>query len=207
MGVGGGVQGGDKMMYAEALRIAEYLVEYFRPACKRIEIKGSISRRKAEPKDIEILAIPDMTPPPAGRIEFGKPIPKKYNSRLDALIAEMVDKDKFFVRASGEKYKKILLLQAQIQLDLFLVTPPAQWGVQSVIRTGPSNFSHWMVTRKSQRGALPDEYIVSGGAVGYRVSGNKGDERNGILPMPEEVDFFRLCGLDWIEPIQRGARW
>ncbi len=195
------------MLYKNALRIAEQWVEYFRPACTRIEIKGSVLRRKAEPKDIEILAIPDLTPPPSSRIEFGKPIPKQYKTNLDVLLAAMIEKNIIYLRAGGEKYKKIYLLTEYIQIDLFLVTAPAQWGVQSVIRTGPSDFSHWMVTRKSRGGALPDEYIVADGAVGERVRGDGGDGRKGVIPMPEEIDFFTLCGLEWIEPIHREARW
>jgi DNA polymerase/3'-5' exonuclease PolX len=195
------------MLYKNALQIAEQWVEYFRPACERIEIKGSISRGKAEPKDIEILAIPDLTPPPSSKIEFGKPIPIQYKTQLEKLVDEMCEADVFFLRASGEKYKKIWLLKELIQIDLFLVTPPAEWGVQSVLRTGPSDFSHWMVTCKYRGGALPDEYIVADGAVGQRVRGDKGDGRQGVIPMPEEIDFFRLCGMEWIEPSQRVARW
>jgi len=195
------------MLYEDALRIAEFYLKYFSPVCKRIGIKGSISRLKAEPKYIELLAIPDLTPPSIGRVEFGKPLPKVYKTGLDALVDEMVNAEVCFLRASGDKYKKIWLKKENIQIDLFLVTPPAEWGVQSVIRTGPSDFSHWMVTRKSRGGALPDEYIVADGAVGHRVRGDKGDGRQGVMPMPEEIDFFKLCGLDWIEPSQRAARW
>jgi hypothetical protein len=64
-----------------------------------------------------------------------------------------------------------------------------------------------MVTRKSKGGALPNEYIVADGAVGNRVRADKGDGRQGVLPMPEEIDFFKLCGLEWVEPSQRVARW
>ena len=195
------------MFYENALEIAKHYVDLFRPGCIRIEIKGSISRLKAEPKDIEILAIPDLTPPLSSKIDFGKPIPIQYKTQLDKLVGEMCEAGVCSLRASGEKYKKIWLLRELIQIDLFLVTPPAEWGVQSVIRTGPSDFSHWMVTRKSRGGALPDEYIVEGGAVGQRVRGDKGDGRQGVIPMPEEIDFFKLCGMEWIEPSQRMARW
>jgi DNA polymerase/3'-5' exonuclease PolX len=183
------------------------MVEKFRHACKRIEIKGSISRHKAEPNDIEILAIHDLAVPPIGRVEFGKPAPKIYKTRIDAIVGEMDDAGICYIKASGEKYKKIWMIEERIQVDLFLVTPPAEWGVLSVIRTGPSDFSHWLVTRKSRGGALPDEYIVENGAVGQRVRSDKGDGRKGVIPMPEEIDFFRLCGVDWIEPSQRVARW
>jgi hypothetical protein len=74
------------MKHADALRIAEELVEIFRPVCMRIEIKGSVCRGKEEPRYIELLAIPDLTSVPRGKIEFGKPIPKIYKTRLDAMI-------------------------------------------------------------------------------------------------------------------------
>lgn len=195
------------MQYANALKIAECWVEYLRPACKRIEVKGSICRGKIEPKDIEILAIPDLSPVARKPIEFGKPLPKLHKTFLDVLIAEKKDEGVIHLRADGDKHKKIWLLQDLIQIDLFLVTPPAEWGVLSVIRTGPSEFSHWMVTKKSLGGALPNDYIVADGVVGKRMRGNKGDERSGVIAMPEEIDFFKLCGLDWIEPGQRVARW
>ena len=195
------------MLYDDALRIAEYYVEHLRPACTRIEIKGSISRGKSEPNDIEMLAIPDFTHIPGRKIEFGKPIPKTYKTYLDMLIDEMITSGICYEKARGEKYKKMWLIEERVQVDLFLVTPPAEWGVLSVIRTGPSDFSHWMVTRNSQGGALPDEYIVQDGAIGQRVRGDKGYTRQGVISMPWEIDFFKLCGLDWIEPSQRMARW
>ena len=195
------------MKHADALRIAEGLLEKFRPVCMRIEIKGSVCRGKEEPKDIELLAIPDLSPVPRGKLEFGKPILKVYKTRLDAMVEEMEQAGVCIIRSGGEKYKKLWMIRENVQVDLFLVTPPAQWGVQSVIRTGPSDFSHWMVTRKSRGGALPDEYIMADGAVGKRVRTSKGESREGVIPMPEEADFFRLCGMKWVEPRERFARW
>ena len=195
------------MKYADALRIAEGLVEKFRPACERIEIKGSVSRMKSEPRDIEILAIPLLTVVPRAKLEFGKPVPRVYKTRLDMLVDEMIEADICYLKAGGEKYKKLWMIRESIQVDLFLVTPPAEWGVLSVIRTGPSDFSHWMVTRKSKGGALPNDFIVQDGAVGHRVRGDKGDGRQDVIPMPEEIDFFKFCGLGWMDPWEREARW
>lgn len=69
-----------------------------------------------------------------------------------------------------------------------------------VIRTGPADFSQWMVTKKSLGGALPDHYFVKDGAVWDGRDGSK-------FNLPEEKDFFRLCEMKWIEPGQRVARW
>ena len=91
------------------------------------------------------------------------------------------------------------------KLDLFLVTPPAQWGVLLTIRTGPgapdNNFSMWCVTQRSRGGALPDGYFVKDGA----VHGN--DAKHSIIPMPEEMDFLNFIELGWIEPKDRRAMW
>ena len=61
------------MKHADALKVAESLVEHFRPACERIEIKGSLCRLKPEVKDIDLLIVPDLNPLPRPRAEFGKP--------------------------------------------------------------------------------------------------------------------------------------
>lgn len=198
------------MRHDSALKIAEALVEYFRPVCIRIEIAGSIKRWKPEVKDIEIIAVPDLTPLRLQKLEFGKPIPRIYKTHLDQLLGnmELENPGRVSLAKNGERYKKIILKDSDIVLDLFLVLPPAQWGVQSVIRTGPAEFSHWMVTRKSRGGALPDGYIVEDGVVGKRVKNAKNeDSREGEIEMPEEIDFLSFCGLPWIEPKDRVARW
>lgn len=196
------------MRHDSALKLAEQLVEYFRPACKRIEIAGSVRRCKPEVKDIEIVAIPDLTPLPKPKLEFGKPIPIVHKTMLDAMIFEMKESEAIFLHKSGERYKKFIVRDAGISIDMFLVLPPAQWGVQMVIRTGPADFSHWLVTRKSRGGALPNEYIVEDGAVGLRVKNDKNeDSRGGWIEMREEIDFLNFCGLDWIEPRFREAKW
>ncbi len=200
------------MKHADALKIAEELVERLRPACTRIEIAGSVRRGKAKVKDIEIVAVPDLTPVPRPRAEFGKPIPQWNKTKLDVILMEMFLDGVVEFEKNGEKYKKLRIFKGKDSIaynlcDLFLVTPPAEWGVQMVIRTGPADFSHWCVTRKSQGGALPDDLIVEDGAVGPRVRGDKGDARHGVILTPEESDFLKVLGLGWIEPGEREARW
>jgi hypothetical protein len=195
------------MQHNAALKVAESLLEHLQPACSRIETKGSIARLKPEPKDIELLAVPLPGKVTSGRPEFGKPIPKIYPTLLDKLLGEMEQQGDLYFKKDGPRYKQFWMMDVGIAVDLFLVLPPAQWGVQSVIRTGPAEFGHWMVTRKCKGGALPDDHIVEGGVVGKRVRTDKGDVRKGELPMPEEIDFLRFCSLDWIEPKDRRPNW
>jgi len=202
------------MKHADALMIAQGLVERLRPACTRIEIAGSIRRGKADVKDIEIVAIPDLTPLPPPRPMFGQPRPQWHKTALDKLVFELCLEGWMRPNMAGPKYKKLKIDLAHfgmkdefVLLDLFLVTPPAEWGVQMVIRTGPADFSHWLVTRQSYGGAMPSLYRVQDGAVWLGAREEKNPDPSTKLSMPEEMDFFEFLGLGWIEPGEREARW
>lgn len=189
------------MKHDVALKTAEVLVEYLRPACIRIEIAGSVRRGKPEVKDIEILAIPDLSiTPPKPKLEFGKPLPVIHKTMLNKLLHDLIERDEIRFEKSGKRYKKFTLKENNISVDLFLVLPPAEWGVQFVIRTGPADFSHWIVTQRRYGGALPNDSRVRDGAVWV-------DGGGGSVPMEEEMDFLVFLGLGWIEPSQREARW
>jgi len=207
------------MNHSAALKVAESLVEHLRPVCTRIEIKGSLSRLKPEVGDIEILAAPDLAPVPRARLEFGKPIPRSYNTALDKLVDEMRKDGAILLQADGDRYKKLWLNYAGIQVDLFINIQPSQWGVQSVIRTGPEDFSHWVVTDRKHGGALPNGYFVKHQVVWitreiekFRVP-READKAIALLTdtnhliMPEEIDFFNFLELKWVEPKDRGATW
>jgi DNA polymerase/3'-5' exonuclease PolX len=190
------------MRREEALPIANFLIEYLAPACTRIEVAGSIRREKPEVGDIEIVAIPDLHQP---RPAFGHPI---VATQLDGHLSclELGDDERIQIHTTknGPKFKQFWVSRDcgqswAIKVDLFLVTPPADWGVIDVIRTGPAEFSHWIVTQKFLGGGLPSGYMVKDGMV-QRSDGE-------YIPCPEEIDFLRFCGLDWIEPKDRKPLW
>ena len=188
------------MRLEQAKVIANNIKRYLSPGCIRIEIAGSVRREKTEVNDIEFVAIPDLRTP---RPRFGEK--KPFKTDLDRILDDMRRQGENEPIKGGDKYKQFWLIQdgeKVIKIDLFLVTPPAQWGVQMVIRTGPNkpenNFSQWMVTHKSMGGALPDEYCVKDGAMWM------GDV---ALSTPTEEDFFIRCGLKYMEPGERVAKW
>jgi DNA polymerase/3'-5' exonuclease PolX len=169
------------MKYEQAKVIADALIEKLSPYCDRISIAGSVRRRKPEVHDIEIIAIPGIIDESNMFDEIGK---RELPS--DLFLSWKVIKN-------GSRYKQFTLPEG-INLDLFLVLPPAQWGVLFAIRTGPADFSHWIVTPKYNHGALPGDCRVQDGGV-Y--------QRGGLISMPEEIDFLNLLGLGWIEPWER----
>ncbi len=162
----------------EAERIARKYADMLTPYCERIEIAGSIRRRKAEVGDIEIVAEPlpimDLFGASNGHRDITLPLP---------------------AIKSGQRYKQYALPEG-INLDLFIVLPPAQWGVIFALRTGGAEFSRKLVTSKKYGGYLPSLYIIRDGAVRRQDTGE-------VVPTPEESDFFALLGLDFISPQER----
>lgn len=174
-----------KIKLSEADAIAARILDQLAPFCERIEVAGSVRRRKAEVGDIEIVAIPrSMTD------LFGAPLP---DHALDTFEYSTIGR----VEMGGHKYKKIALTEGP-QLDLFIVTPPAQWGIQFLIRTGPAEYSHALVTPKWHGGLLPSHLQVKDGAVWNRNTGE-------ILETPEEENVYNLLDIPYVAPELRTA--
>ena len=170
-----------KLYHVEAWRIADHLRKRLEIYCERIEIAGSLRRLKPEVGDIELIAIPKF------ELDlFGQPSSVHL---LDIFDFQCVGK----VLKNGSKYKQVELEEG-INLDLFIVTPPAQWGVLFLIRTGSADFSHKFVTQKKFGGLLPSHLSIHDGAIW---------NHNELIPTPEEKDVFKLAGVDYIEPEKR----
>lgn len=176
-----------KRPYADMFKLASALVERLRPACERIEIAGSIRRKKAEIGDIELVAIPKTIPD-----LLGEP---QVQTEVDVLLAQWP----ITITKDGQKYKQFLFNGTSgqsYQVDLFLQPDPATWGVNFLIRTGPSEFSTRMVTSVASGGLRPRDLLVRDGRVW----------RNGeALATPEEGDVFALWDMDFIRPEERAA--
>jgi len=112
------------MQLKRAMEIAERVKAQLAPHCERIEIAGSIRRRKADVGDIEIVAIP-----------------KPYDVGLFASGIALVVSE--WQKVRGElpcKYTQRMLPEG-IALDLFFATAE-NWGLIYAIRTGSAEFSH-----------------------------------------------------------------
>ncbi len=164
-----------KYPYEMAYAIAVKVVELLRPHCVRIEIAGSIRRKKSEVGDIEIVAIPK--PYSIGLFENG--------------IASVVNK---WEKVKGDmvyektKYTQRILPEG-IKLDLFFAEV-ANWGHIFAIRTGSTDFSHKILARgwvrngfKSMKGYLTFD----------------GEQ----LEVREEEDLFRMSGVQYVRPEHR----
>lgn len=172
----------NKMPYEHMMSLALPIVELLRPHCKRIEIAGSLRRKKAVIGDIEIVAEP-----------LGY-LPDLLGTPTETHTLDLFDWSTLgTLTTNGHKNKKINL-PGEIQLDLFIVTPPAQWGVIYLLRTGSDKFSHRFVTAKSFGGMMPGSYRMKDGAIW---------SNNHIIETPEEKDLFELFGVKYIPPQER----
>lgn len=182
---------------------ANRLGDFLEPACKRVAIVGSVRRRRQRVKDIELLVEPKVFGvPPVDIFTQAPEIPT-----LDQQLALAVEAGWLKPRdKNGPRMKTLWVLSEAgglvdwLKVDLFVVLPPAQWGSLMMIRTGPADYSQWMVTRRSAGGICPDHMRFYGGALmqqTYTVEE--------IVPTPEEEDVYRALGLAWTCPWDRVA--
>jgi len=170
-----------KIPLQKARAMAEKLLLRLSPYCQRIEIAGSIRRQRPEIGDIELVAIPHFT-----------------RDLFDELTGDhqlnMVEWHEFgTVVKNGPKYKQIALREG-VNIDLFIVTTPAQWGLIFLIRTGSAEFSRKLVTPRMHGGMMLNHLRVQDGAIW---------SSNHVIPTPEEQDVFDLLGMSYIEPKDR----
>ena len=192
------MSGGVRVPFLVAEAAATDLVARLRPGCERIEIAGSVRRGGPGIGDLEIVAIPRIEQEPDTSVLFGGMLDV---SRLDERIAEL--RLEGILRPSdlprdGERYKAFVHVPSGLGLDLFIVRPPATWGVIFTIRTGPAAYSQRLVTEARRRGFHHADGALHRGSMGCtRFSACE------VIPTPEEVDLFEALGMPYLEP---GAR-
>jgi DNA polymerase/3'-5' exonuclease PolX len=191
--------GTGKIPLEEAQKLAEDIRQQLLPACNRLEVAGSVRRQKPEVGDIELVAVPIDGP---GELSKGQrtlfmesnagPSPTVIQDRLRALIKEGYltegPRNKAGSKSPfGPRYMKTIHAASGIQLDLFVVLPPAAFGVVYLIRTGSADYSHEFVTRIQEKG--------------YRsLDGHLEDKDGRTIPTPEEKDVYQAVGIEWIPP-------
>lgn len=135
------------MKLEQALKTAEKVKALLTPHCERIEIAGSIRRKKPDVKDIEIVAIPK--PFDVGLFQSG--------------IATIVNQ---WQKVKGElpcKYTQRILPEG-IKLDLFFAER-GNWGLIYAIRTGSADYSHKVLATEWVKRGYKSEggYLVANG--------------------------------------------
>ena len=186
------------MEWRNAIQHAKDVRLLFQACCERVEIAGSLRRQCAEVHDIEIVAKPKTDPFDQLQIRVAdmlshhwlEPGPKSKDGKKPPM---------------GPRYYRLQIPVQRpecdsIQLDLFAVLPPADFGVIYAIRTGSAEFSHWLVTEALRKGMQ----VEDGQLWKWSPSGKPLLLQERVkIPCPEEVDFFRALGIEYVHPSDR----
>lgn len=114
------------MELGKAQRIAESIVDLLKPSCDRIEIAGSIRRRKPTVNDIDIVCIVKQTIAPYLGFNLSENV-SSFNIALKSLGK---------VKLNGPKIIRVAMgFSRHIDLDLYIATPES-WATLLLIRTG-----------------------------------------------------------------------
>jgi len=175
-----------------ATQLAAIWVERLHPYCERIEVAGSVRRRKAWVGDIEIVAIPKVRINIFGESKLEEPLP------VTGYLEGLVQQGSIQWIKNGLKYKQFTDIGSSYKpnVDLFLVVPPAQWGVIFLMRTGSADFSHNIVKLKQIGGHMPASIRQVDGHLEWVATGEH-------IHTPEEADYFKAIDLEWVEPTDR----
>jgi DNA polymerase/3'-5' exonuclease PolX len=163
------------MLYSHAKQLADELIEVMKPYCLKIEIAGSVRRKKEQVHDIEICLVPENA-----------------NKLFNVLGKFLLQQNKNFkYTKNGSRYKQFVYKDSQV--DLFIAKPD-NWGIIFLVRTGSAAFSTKMLAAWKK---------VSEG--GYSKDGYLYDKNDKIIYTYEENDVFRLCKMDFVEPEDRSV--
>lgn len=181
-----------KFPVARAQAVAEVLRLALEDFCERIEIAGSIRRRKPEVGDVEIVFVPKMQTIPDGLFDT-KEI-SQAGHVIDALVRAGALARRKNVNGSemwGAKNKLALHVATGIPVDFFATTEAA-WFNYLVCRTGGAENNTRLAMAAQDKGWKWNPY-----GPGFT------DARGEIVPVKSERDVFELLGLDYLEPWER----
>jgi hypothetical protein len=190
---------GERIPHAVASAVGTAAALLLSPGCDRIEVAGSLRRGSPTAADVELVCVPFLQP----RLDlFGEPSAEPPVDVFEQVVADLEARgvlaknlDKNGRPSWGPRHKRALF--EGVPLDLYVVRPPATWGVILALRTGPAAFSHALVTDRRLtfghpgvgrlRGLLAPLHKIADGA--YHTATGK------VEPTPEEADLFALYGL------------
>lgn len=182
-----------KIPASEAMAVALPLRDALLPFCERIEIAGSLRRKKPFVGDVELLYVPKWEELRDGLFDT-KLVNLAEEKILDLLLGAVITKrlDKLGnISSWGQSNKHAVHAATGIPVDLFATTED-RWWMALVIRTGPKELNVRIMTECRKNG-------LEGHAYGTFTKIPGGE----IVPVGSEREVFQLAGIPWLEPASR----
>lgn len=178
-----------------AADLARRIADDLRPVCERVEIAGSVRRRRETVGDIELVVIPKFS------ASLFPHIPGQ--NLLDMHLVSLVNNGRLLKASSApiqELTCKAFYLPALARQGHWFkleinVSTVERWPVELAIKTGSAGFSHKLVTYRKYGGFLPGHWKIGDG---WKVF--VGEEQ---VLFESERDFIeQICGA-WVPPEKR----
>jgi len=166
------------------------LWERLEPAFTQICFAGSMRRLCPEVHDLEYVAEPSEG--------------DALTIVLDSLLSSGYLAWDETTKRNGPLWKRFVLPALAMDgsdglpVDLFLANKE-NYGYIHMIRTGPADWSHYMVTPLSKGGLRPSHLRCKDGFVWQQAAGGEAVK----LPLPSERDLFAAWGLEYVLPQER----
>ena len=166
------------MELKQAQEIAQKIVDYLKPHCSKIEIAGSIRRKKQFPRDIDIVCIPANQ----GKFLMAMQELGKIKSGAGKLINLVV--------ANG------------VSVDIYIATPET-WATLLLIRTGSKESNVRLCSLARQKGMKLHadgrglEKCLAG--QGYELDNSTTSK----IICDTEESIFQTLGLPYLPPEKR----
>lgn len=163
--------------------VAHRLVSELRDVCDRIEIAGSLRRKKEAVHDIDIVVLPKSSP--VGVLQHSE-------TPLDRVLQRLVNRGSLMPVRDGEKIKSFVATKTGVPIDLYIANEDT-WATLLLIRTGSKNHNVLLAQRAQQLGM---KLLASG--EGIR------DSRGDLIRISTEGEIFSLLKLPYLPPEKRG---
>lgn len=177
---------------AEAEGIAGELLALLASSCERIEIAGSIRRKKSTCGDVELLCIPK----PSDNLFHTDALDEGVTALLVASPPILAMRPSIKgITAYGPKNKLLVHVKSGIGVDIFS-TDAENWGMALLIRTGSREFNIRVMARLKQLGMSGHAYPKPGQGA---ITSSSGAD----IFCPDEDIVFRNLGWAYLPPEKR----
>ena len=181
------------MKLSQADRYAAFIVDWLRPHCCRIEIVGSIRRRRPEPNDIDLICIPKLVEKKdlLGSVESVENSLRTYLIKYVSDTAR-IDGGLTNWRSGTEPEwdaQNLLVKLPKCEVDIWCANEE-NFATRQLCRTGSKEHNIWIAQRAKDLGGHWHPYK------GLTL-------RNGFVPATTEAQIYEALNLSFIPPEKR----
>lgn len=175
------------MKLKQAERVAREVMGWLKDDCLQIAVAGSVRRRRAEVKDVEIVYCPRLVPTQAALFPDMGCMAPATNAVLRSLLIEGVLKWDREVLRNGPRYKRVIHTASGTVVELFRADVD-NWGLIYALRTGPADFMKMIVSHEWEGGVMP---------IGMKMQDGYLWREGQWVVTPTEHSFFEEMDLMW----------